>query len=169
MADKVAAAAKHRLSKDFVIIARTDARSVTSMRDAIDRANLYRKAGADVIFPEGLHSEAEFAEFAKASPGALLANMTEFGKTPDIPAARFAELGYQIVIYPLSMMRLAMGHVTRGLQSLKANGSVREVLPEMQTRKDLYDLLRYRPGVQWNFPGGKDAEPGVPESGGPPG
>jgi methylisocitrate lyase len=152
MADKVESAAKHRLSRDFILIARTDARSVTGMQDAIERANLYREAGADMIFPEGLESEAEFAEFAKGSPGLLLANMTEFGKTPDIPVARFQQLGYQLVIYPLSMMRLAMGHVTRGLQSLKQHGSVREVLPEMQTRAELYDLLGYEPGVQWNFP-----------------
>jgi methylisocitrate lyase len=155
MADKVAAAAKHRLSKDFIIIARTDARSVTALNDAIDRANLYRKAGADMIFPEGLESEAEFAEFAEGSPGLLLANMTEFGKTPDIPASRFSELGYQLVIYPLSMMRLAMGHVKRGLESLKRQGSVRETLREMQTRKELYELLKYEPGQQWNYPDGR--------------
>src|SRR5687767_8684852 len=85
MAEKIAAAAQHRLTKDFIVIARTDARSVpgAGMKDAIERANLYRKAGADMIFPEGLESEKEFAEFAKASPGLLLANMTEFGKTPD--------------------------------------------------------------------------------------
>lgn len=153
MADKVAAAAKHRLSSDFIVIARTDARTVTDMSDAIARANLYREAGADIIFPEGLESESEFAAFAKASPGLLLANMTEFGKTPDITADRFAQLGYQLVIYPLSMMRLAMGHVARGLESLKRNGSVREVVNEMQTRKDLYALLDYTPGKQWNFPG----------------
>jgi len=152
MADKVAAAAKNRLTKDFLLIARTDARSVTSMDDAVKRANLFREAGADMIFPEGLESEAEFAHFAKASPGMLLANMTEFGKTPDITAARFQELGYQLVIYPLSMMRLAMGHVARGLESLKKHGSVREVLPQMQTRKELYELLGYTPGVQWDFP-----------------
>jgi methylisocitrate lyase len=152
MAEKVAAAAKHRLSKDFMIIARTDARSVTGMKDALERANLYRQAGADMIFPEGLESEAEFAEFARGSPGLLLANMTEFGKTPDIMAKRFGELGYQLVIYPLSMMRLAMGHVTRGLQSLKQHGSVRELLPQMQTRKELYELLNYVPGKQWNYP-----------------
>ncbi|MCI0362730.1 MAG: isocitrate lyase/phosphoenolpyruvate mutase family protein, partial [Phycisphaerales bacterium] len=140
------------LTKDFIIIARTDAGSVSGMSDAIERANLYRKAGADMIFPEGLESEQEFAEFAKASPGLLLANMTEFGKTPDIPAKRFAELGYQLVIYPLSMMRLAMGHVTSGLQSLKKNGSVRELLPQMQTRQQLYELLGYVPGKQWNYP-----------------
>lgn len=154
MADKIAAAAKHRLSKDFIIIARTDARSVpgAGMRDAITRANLYRKAGADMIFPEGLESEAEFAEFAKSSPGLLLANMTEFGKTPDISAKRFAELGYQLVIYPLSMMRLAMGHITRGMATLKKEGSVKAMLGEMQTRKELYELLGYKPGEQWNYP-----------------
>lgn len=156
MAEKVTAAAQHRLSKEFIIIARTDARSVpgAGMKDAIKRANLYREAGADMIFPEGLESEAEFAEFAQASPGLLLANMTEFGKTPDIHIKRFEEMGYQLVIYPLSMMRLAMGQVTRGLQSLKQHGSVREVLPQMQTRKELYDLLGYEPGRQWNYPGG---------------
>ena len=156
MAEKIAAAAHHRSSKDFIIIARTDARSVpgAGMQDAIERANLYRQAGADMIFPEGLESEAEFAQFAQASPGLLLANMTEFGKTPDISARRFGELGYQLVIYPVSMMRLAMGHIMRGLYSLKEKGSVKEILPEMQTRKQLYELLGYSPGKQWNYPNG---------------
>ncbi len=157
MADKVAAAAKHRLSDDFMIIARTDARSVTSFDDAIDRANRYREAGADMIFPEGLQSEDEFARFAKESPGLLLANMTEFGKTPMIPVQRFEELGYRLVIYPLSMMRLAMGHVIRGLETLKREGSVESLLPDMQTRKDLYALLEYTPGEQWNFPDNRRA------------
>ncbi len=152
MAEKVAAMAQYRLSQDFVIIARTDARHVTGFDDAVKRANLYRESGADMIFPEGLQTEQEFADFAKASPGPLLANMTEFGKTPDIPAARFQELGYRVVIYPLSMMRLAMGEVTRGLAALRRDGSVRESLPRMQTRKELYDLLGYVPGEQWNFP-----------------
>ncbi|MFO0827130.1 MAG: isocitrate lyase/phosphoenolpyruvate mutase family protein [Phycisphaerales bacterium] len=151
MCAKVAAMAQHRPSPDFVIIARTDARHVTGFDDAVRRANLYRAAGADVIFPEGLQSEDEFARFARESPGPLLANMTEFGKTPDITAQRFGELGYQIVIYPLSMMRLAMGHVARGLSALKRDGSVRGVLGEMQTRAELYELLGYVPGVQWNF------------------
>lgn len=152
MAEKIAAMAEHRLSDEFVIIARTDARSVSGIEDAIERANLYRRAGADMIFPEGLQSEEEFAQFAEGSPGWLLANMTEFGKTPDIPAARFAELGYQCVIYPFAMQRLAMGHVLRGLQILKEQGTVRELLPEMQTRKDLYALLGYTPGEPWNHP-----------------
>ncbi|MCA9291309.1 MAG: isocitrate lyase/phosphoenolpyruvate mutase family protein [Phycisphaerales bacterium] len=148
---KVRAAATHRESPDFIIIARTDARSVTSFDDAVHRANRYRDAGADVIFPEGLTSEDEFARFAAASPGLLLANMTEFGKTPSISASRFAELGYQIVIYPLSMMRLAMGHVARGLASLHEHGTVDAVLGEMQTRAELYDLLDYVPGELWTF------------------
>ena len=151
MCDKIAAMASHRVHPDLVLIARTDARHVTGFEDAVRRANLYRAAGADCIFPEGLQSEDEFARFAKESPGPLLANMTEFGKTPDITAARFTELGYSIVIYPLSMMRLAMGHVARGLAALKRDGTVRSVLPEMQTRKELYELLGYEPGTQWNF------------------
>ena len=152
MADKVSAMAKHKLSPDFVIIARTDARHVTDFADAVKRANLYREAGADMIFPEGLQSESEFGDFAKASPGYLLANMTEFGKTPDISATRFHELGYSLVIYPLSMMRLAMGEVTRGLASLQLHGSVKETLGKMQTRKDLYALLGYEPSIEWTFP-----------------
>ena len=152
MVDKVRAMASYRVNPDFVIIARTDAVHVTGFGDAVTRANLYREAGADMIFPEGLQTEKEFAEFAKASPGPLLANMTEFGKTADISAERFQELGYQVVIYPLSMMRLAIGEVTRGLAALKRDGSVRESLPRMQTRKELYELLAYTPGEQWNFP-----------------
>jgi len=152
MAEKVAAAADRRLSGDFVLIARTDARSVTGFEDAVERANLYRRAGADVIFPEGLQSEAEFERFARASPGGLLANMTEFGKTPDIPAWRFAELGYQLVIYPLSVMRLAMKAVSEGLETLRSAGTMQALLPRMQTRRELYDLLGYVPGTQWNFP-----------------
>ena len=139
-------------NEDFIIIARTDARSVSGLEDAIERANAYREAGADMIFPEGLHSEDEFERFAKESPGLLLANMTEFGKTPYLHVDRFAELGYQLVIYPLSMQRLAMGHVVNGLKSLKAQGTVEPQLDQMQTRKALYELLAYEPGRQWNFP-----------------
>ncbi|MBL9141132.1 MAG: isocitrate lyase/phosphoenolpyruvate mutase family protein, partial [Phycisphaerae bacterium] len=152
MCEKVKAMAGHRLSTDFVIIARTDARHVTGFEDAVKRGNAYRQAGADMVFPEGLQSEAEFERFARECPGPLLANMTEFGKTPDITVAQFAGLGYQVVIYPLSMMRAAMGEVARGLAALKRDGSVRESLPRMQTRKELYALLGYVPGEQWDFP-----------------
>lgn len=152
MVEKVAAAVSARLSDDFIIIARTDARSVTGMDDAINRANAYRQAGADMIFPEGLESEDEFAAFAAGSPGLLLANMTEFGKTPDISANRFAELGYQLVIYPLSVMRLAMKQVVAGLAELKNKGTLSDVLDQMQTRAELYELLNYTPSEQWDFP-----------------
>ena len=154
MAAKVQAMAKHRLCPHFMIIARTDARHVSGFEDAVKRANAYRAAGADAIFPEGLQSEQEFADFAKASPGPLLANMTEFGKTPDITVQRFGELGYSIVIHPLSMMRVAMGSVTRGLAQLRREGTVRGLLDQMQTRKELYDLLAYTPGREWHFPRG---------------
>jgi len=154
-AEKVAAMAAARASSDFMIIARTDARHVSGMDDAIARANRYREAGADAIFPEGLQSEDEFAAFAAGSPGLLLANMTEFGKTPIIPVARFGELGYRMVIHPLSMMRLAMGEVARGLAVLRETGSVESLLDRMQTRKELYGLLGYEPGREWHFPDGR--------------
>ena len=150
-AEKIRAMSEARRSDDFVLIARTDARSVNGLDDAIERANAYRAAGADMIFPEGLTSEEEFERVARESPGLLLANMTEFGKTPDINVARFAELGYELVIYPLSMMRFAMGHVMRGLEHLQREGSVEGLLDEMQHRRDLYDLLDYTPGTEWHF------------------
>ena len=92
---------------------------------------------------------------AAGSPGLLLANMTEFGKTPIIPLSRFEELGYSIVIFPLSMMRVAMGAVVRGLATLREEGSVESLLDGMQDRKELYDLLGYTPGSHWIFPGNK--------------
>jgi len=157
MIEKIKAACANRLSEDFIIIARTDARSVDGMDAAIERANAYRNAGADMIFPEGLRSEDEFEQFAKASPGPLLANMTEFGKTPMIHIERFAELGYDLVIYPLSMQRLAMGHVVRGLARLRTEGSVESMLDEMQSRAELYELLKYTPGRQWDYPNATNA------------
>ncbi len=152
MVEKVAAAARHRPSADFVVIARTDARAVTGLDDAIERANAYRAAGADVIFPEGLESEQEFERFALGSPGLLLANMTEFGKTPQIPAARFGEMGYRLIVYPVSMLRLAMGRVAEALEVLKERGSLESLLEEMLTRQQLYELLDYVPGRPWEFP-----------------
>lgn len=154
MADKVAAMAARRLSPDFILIARTDARAIEGIDAAIRRANLYREAGADMIFPEGLANATEFAQFAKESPGWSLANMTEFGKTDHITAAQFAAMGYAAVIFPLSVMRLAMQAVEDGLRHLKANGSMEAMLPRMQQRKSLYELLGYAPGAQWNFPRG---------------
>jgi len=153
MVDKIREAAKARIDSDFLLIARTDARSVDGFDEAVKRANAYRDAGASMIFPEGLTSEDEFAQFAKESPGLLLANMTEFGKTPYVAFDRFREMGYNLVIYPLSMMRLAMGHGERGLKTLREEGTVEPLLGEMQTREELYELLDYTPGEQWDYPG----------------
>ena len=158
MVEKVAAMAEHRLSPDFMIIARTDARHVTGLDDAIDRANAYREAGADAIFPEGLTSAEEFKAVAEGSPGLLLANMTEFGKTPHISADEFADLGYRMVIYPLSMMRLAMAAVEKGLATLKRDGCLESTLDRMQSRADLYELLGYVPGEPWHYPGTRSSE-----------
>jgi methylisocitrate lyase len=152
MADKVAAMARHRLSPEFVIIARTDARHVTGFDDMIARANLYREAGADVIFPEGLHDADEFARFLKASPGATLANMTEFGKTKHLTEAEFRALGVSIVIYPLSLMRIAMKSVEDALRAFRKDGGFHGTLESMQSRKELYELLAYKPGEEWRFP-----------------
>lgn len=143
MAEKVAAMAKHRISPDFVLIARTDARHVTGFDDMVARANLYREAGADVIFPEGLHDGDEFARFMKASPGPTLANMTEFGKTKHLTRDEFRALGVSIVIYPLSLMRLAMKAVDEGLAALAKDGGFEPSLARMQSRKELYELLAY--------------------------
>ncbi len=152
MTAKVSAASTNKVHPDFLLIARTDARSVESLDAAIERGNAYREAGADMIFPEGLHSEKEFIEFAKGCPGLLLANMTEFGKTDSIHFDRFSEMGYQLVIYPVTMQRVAMGAITKCLEQLQTEGSVDGFVDSMQTRDSLYEMLGYTPGEEWNFP-----------------
>ncbi|MBL8822900.1 MAG: methylisocitrate lyase [Planctomycetia bacterium] len=143
MAAKVRAAAGSRRNRDFVIIARTDARGVTDMKDAIQRAIAYREAGADVIFVEALKSEAEFAEFAKEVPGPLLANMTEFGQTPLMELSTLSRLGYQLVIYPVTLLRLALQSTRVALQAIKQEGTQKNLISQMLTRQELYDLLGY--------------------------
>lgn len=148
--------------RGFIVCARTDARGVEGFDAAVDRATAYVNAGADMIFPEGLASEEEFARFAKAMRGLkgadkrggpyLLANMTEFGKTPMVPLARFSEMGYSCVIYPVSLLRIAMKSVSDALVELKRTGTAEGLLPRMQTREELYKLIRYTPGVEWEFP-----------------
>ena len=143
----------------LVICARTDARGVEGFESAVDRAAAYVRAGADMIFPEGLTSEGEFGDFAgrlRAQQGCdrvmLLANMTEFGKTPMIPVGRFAAMGYQCVIYPVALLRVAMKAVDEALASLKATGSMEASLGKMQTRAELYALIGYTPGKPWQMP-----------------
>lgn len=141
--EKVAAAAGARSDPNFLIIARTDARGVTSYDDAVARAHAYLNAGADAIFPEALQNREEFARFAKDVPTLLLANMTEFGKTPYLTVDEFAEMGYRMVIFPVTLMRLSMKAVELGLRELKAHGTQKNMLEKMQTRQELYDLLGY--------------------------
>ncbi|MDG2424140.1 MAG: methylisocitrate lyase [Phycisphaerales bacterium] len=152
MVEKVKAAADNRPDDGFIIIARTDAASVTGLDDAIERSKRYRDAGADMIFPEGLKSVEEFDAFAKSCPGLLLANMTEFGKTPMIDVTTFSDMGYDLVIYPVTMQRVAMAAVTRRLGELASQGGAGGFLDAMQTRTELYDLLGYTPGEEWTFP-----------------
>ncbi|MGH7243089.1 MAG: isocitrate lyase/PEP mutase family protein [Phycisphaerales bacterium] len=140
----------------FVICARTDAKGVEGFDSAIQRAKSYVAAGADMIFPEGLTSEKEFADFADKLRATcpkvyLLANMTEFGKTPFISLDKFSAMGYSCVIYPVSLLRVAMGAVDRALAQLKQSGSVEGFVGQMQTRQELYDLIEYKPGVPWEF------------------
>ncbi|MEE2908556.1 MAG: isocitrate lyase/phosphoenolpyruvate mutase family protein [Planctomycetota bacterium] len=153
MVEKVRAAAAAKLDPEFLLIARTDARSVEGLDEAIERGNAYRQAGADMIFPEGLESEEEFNAFADGCPGLLMANMTEFGRTPIIPVNRFAEMNYQLVIHPVTTQRVAMNAVVSALKHLHDNGSVEGILGSMQTRDELYDLLDYVPSEPWGSSG----------------
>jgi methylisocitrate lyase len=143
MAAKLRAAVAARRDKDFVIIARTDARGVTSFDDAVRRARLYLEAGADAIFPEALENADEFAAFAKAIPAPLLANMTEFGRSPNLDFATLAGMGYRMVLYPLTAFRVALGAAQNALAEILERGNQRELLPRMLTRAELYDLLGY--------------------------
>ncbi len=141
--EKIAAAAAAKASPDFLLIARTDARGVEGYDEAVRRANAYLKAGADGIFPEALETREEFARFAKDVNTLLLANMTEFGKTPYLTADEFGEMGYDLVIFPVTLQRIAMKATEEALRVLKAKRSQQSLLDMMQTRRELYDLLGY--------------------------
>ncbi len=143
MAAKLRAAAAARRDPDFLLIARTDARGVTGFADAVQRAQLYRSAGADAIFPEALESAEEFAAFAKEVPGPLLANMTEFGKSPLLDARQLGDLGYRLILFPVSALRIALKAVETFFGELKAAGTPRDAARRMLTRAELYDLLGY--------------------------
>jgi methylisocitrate lyase len=151
---KLAAAVAARRDPDFLIIARTDARGATSYDDAVARAHQYRGAGADAIFPEALADREEFARFARDVPGPLLANMTEFGKTPYLTVEEFAELGYRLVIFPVTLQRVAMKAIEGALRELRARGTQAGLLEQMQTRAELYELLGYDMAVPDTPPGG---------------
>lgn len=142
MVKKIIAATEAR-RKGIVIVARTDARSVEGFEAAIERAKIYIEAGADVIFPEALTSLEEFKEFSKKVKAPLLANMTEFGKTPYITVSEFKEAGYKIVIFPVTTFRMAMGAIRETLVTLKTKGTQKDLLNKMMTRKEFYELIDY--------------------------
>jgi methylisocitrate lyase len=142
MAAKVAAAAKAR--RDLFIIARTDAAASEGMDGAVARARRYLEAGADAIFPEALINAEMFREFAKRMPGVkLLANMTEFGRTPFFTATEFEAMGYNMVIWPVSAFRIANKAQEKLYAAIKRDGGAHKLVGEMQTRAELYKTIGY--------------------------
>lgn len=142
MAQKVAAAAKAR--RDMVIIARTDAAGSEGIDGAVARARLYYEAGADAIFPEALTSVEMFKEFVRRLPDVpLLANMTEFGRTPYLSASEFEEMGYAMIIWPVSSLRAANKAQDELYKTIARTGGTRDMLENMQTREELYKTIRY--------------------------
>jgi methylisocitrate lyase len=145
MCEKIRSAVAAKTSPDFLVIARTDARSVSGYDEAVRRARCYLESGADGIFPEALESRAELERFARDVPDVLLANMTEFGRTPYLAVGDFAEMGYRLVIFPVTLQRVAMKAIEECLQVLRRTGSQQSFLDRMQTREELYELLGYKP------------------------
>lgn len=142
MAAKVQAAARTR--RNMVIIARTDAAASEGIDGAVARARLYLEAGADAIFPEALTDAGMFRAFAEKLPGVpLLANMTEFGRTPFFTADEFAQMGYRMVIWPVSALRVAAKAHEELYASIRAHGGAQEMVNRMQTRAELYDTIGY--------------------------
>ena len=143
MAAKIRAAVASKRDRDFVIIARTDARGVEGFDAAVSRAKLYIEAGADAIFPEALETIDEFKDFAQAVPVPLLANMTEFGKSPLLSVEELGSLGYKIILYPLTAFRSAMRAAEDTLIALREQGHQRDRIAGMLTRAELYERLGY--------------------------
>ena len=139
--EKIRAAAQSR--KDMLIVARTDARATHGMEEAIRRGRMCREVGADIIFPEAMESDEEFRTYADAVGGPLLANMTEFGKTPYLTVEQFKELGYDIVIFPVTSLRATAKVVEDLFMDIKSKGTQSGWLDRMQTRSELYELIEY--------------------------
>lgn len=156
MVAKICAASDARRDREFFIIARTDACAVEGLDVAVRRARAYIEAGADAIFPEALESADEFRTFARqlAKEGGkvpLVANMTEFGKTPYLSVDEFEDLGYRLVLFPVTALRMATKAIEHMLIELREQGSQRHLLERMHTRQQLYDLLRYAEYEQRQF------------------
>ena len=155
MVEKIEAAASARRDKDFLIIARTDSRAVEGFKGAVKRAQSYLEAGADAIFPEALQNTDEFRDFAKEVKSPLLANMTEFGKSPLLSFQELSDLGYRMVIFPQSAFRVSMKASAEFFRDLKKSGTQSDWIDRMQTRKELYELLDYDPAAE-RWPGLRD-------------
>ena len=143
MVNKIKTAVSAKKDKNFLIIARTDANSVDGIKKTIDRAKAYEDAGADIIFPEAMKDEKEFELIRNNLKVNLLANMTEFGKSKLLSANKLENLGYSIVIYPVTTQRLAMKSVEDGLHTIMNDGHQNNIIDKMQTRKRLYELVDY--------------------------
>ena len=147
MVEKLQAAVAARRDPDFLIIARTDARGVEDFSKTVSRAEKYLAAGADAIFPEALQNAGEFGEFAKAIDRPLLANMTEFGKSPLLSFSELKDLGYRMVIFPQSALRVSLKATEQFLRALRESGTQSAWVEKMQSRKELYELLDYDPAA----------------------
>ena len=143
MVQRVKAAAEAKRDPNFVLIARSDARAIEGLEQSIDRMKAYVDAGADMIFPEAMKSEAEFEAVRKAIDVPILANMTEFGKSRLLNVKELENLGFNVVIYPVTTLRLAMGACDVGLDRILKDGDQNGIIDMMQHRRDLYETLRY--------------------------
>ncbi len=143
MVKKIKESVNARKDKNFLIIVRTDANTVEGIDKTLDRIKSYEDAGADMIFPEAMKDEKEFEKVRKISKGYLLANMTEFGKSKLLNRSQLENLGYNLVIYPVTTQRLAMQNVELGLKSIFKEGHQNNIIDKMQTRKRLYELVEY--------------------------
>ncbi len=152
MVKKIKTSAASRKDKNFLLIVRTDANLVEGLDKTIERIKAYEAAGADIIFPESMKDEKEFESVRKNSKVYLLANMTEFGKSKLLSTKELKNLGYNIVIYPVTTQRLAMKSVEDGLKSIFKDGHQNNIIDKMQTRKRLYELVEYE---KYNTPGKK--------------
>ena len=160
MCAKIRTAVGVREDRDLVLIARTDARAIEGLDRAIERAEAYIDAGADWIFVEALEEVAEFERVADRLDVPLVANMTEFGKSPLVPLGELAEMGYAAVLYPVTLLRIAMRAMEAALGILATEETQKSLLDLMQTREELYELLDYQ-GYEARdkrfFSGGSDA------------
>ena len=152
MVKKIKESVEARKDNNFLIIVRTDANTVEGIVKTLDRIKAYEDAGADMIFPEAMKDENEFEKVRNISKGFLLANMTEFGKSKLLDKTQLENLGYNLVIYPVTTQRLAMQNVENGLKSIFKDGHQNNIIDKMQTRKRLYELVEYE---KYNTPGKK--------------